>query len=163
VKNYKYFYRGQYENELKENEITAEKGKKIKFQDYDIYLKKFQYHNALDSVLKKNNVEVILSLIEELIDRNALKIALLNRTEEDLILILNFIKWKIRDPKATNVLVYVLNLVIEYYMVMLEKSPQITRIFREINNIINDEIKMENDLNEINNKIDLLININSFN
>ena len=147
---------------MQENEITAAKGKKIKLQDYDIYLKKFQYHNALDAVLKKNNVEIILSLIEELIDRNALKLALMNRTEDDLVLLLNFIKWKIRDPKATNVLIYVLDLVIEYYMVMLDRSPHVTRIFREINNIIQDEIKIENDLNEINNKIDLLININNF-
>lgn len=55
--------------------------KKKKLDDYDKYLKKFEYHNALDSALQKNNTEIIVSVIEELIDRNALKLALLNRNE----------------------------------------------------------------------------------
>ena len=96
MKNYKYFFRGQYEDNITPNDILPEKGKKKNLQEYDRYLKKFQYHNALDSALKKNNVEMIMSVFEELIDRNALKLALLNRSEEDLEQLLNFILWKIK-------------------------------------------------------------------
>jgi U3 small nucleolar RNA-associated protein 15 len=151
-----------WDNEVNEGEVIAPKGKKQKLQDYDIYLKKFQYHNALDSALQKNNVEIILSLLEELIDRNVLKLALMNRTEDDLILLLNFIKWKIRDPKAINILIYMLELIIEFYMVMLDRSVPVRKLFNEIHFIINEEIKMESELKEINNKIDLLININNY-
>ena len=87
----------------------------------------------------------------------------MNRTEEDLVLLLNFIKWKLRDPKAINVLIYMLDLLLEFYMVILDKSAPIQGLFKEISNIINEEVKMENELLDINNKIDLLLNIQTFN
>lgn len=113
----------------------------------------------MDAVLQKKNVEVILSLIEELIDRNVLKLALMNRNENGLMIILEFIKWKIRDPKATNILIYVFDLIIEFYLIIFSKSQSIQKLLYEISNIISEEIKMENQLTEINKKIDLLINI----
>ena len=80
VKNYKYFFRGQNEKSDKDsNEIHVSAKKRLK--DYDIYFKKFQYHSALDAALSTKNVEIIISVLEELLDRNALKVALLNRNE----------------------------------------------------------------------------------
>jgi U3 small nucleolar RNA-associated protein 15 len=160
VKGYKYFYRGQYEKKLEDGDITALTEKKKRLQDYDIFLKKFQYHNALDCVLKRNEVEVIMSVIEELIDRNALKIALLNRSEEDLEILLNFIFWKIRDPKTMNVLLYVFNLLVDFYKIAIGHNSKINELFRKINEAIQQEIKFENDLREINNTIDSINSIN---
>lgn len=80
VKNYKYFFRGQNEKSEKDTlEVFGSAKKKLK--EYDIYFKKFQYHSALDAALLTKNVEIIISVLEELLDRNALKVALLNRNE----------------------------------------------------------------------------------
>lgn len=162
VKNYKYFFRGQYEDNLAEGEITVEPGKKKKLQEHDIYLKKFQYHDALDCVLKKRNVEVTMSVIEELIDRNTLKLALLNRSEEDIELVLKFILWKIRDPKTMNTLLYVFNIVMDYYILTYGKSERIDKLFGQISEALKEEIYLEKSLLNISSKIDSINNINSY-
>lgn len=145
-----------------EGEITVDTGKKIKLQEYDKLLKKFQYHEALNSALKCKNVEITITVIEELIDRNALKLALLNRSEEDLELILNFILWKIRDPKLMHTIIYMFNLVISYYMIMFGENSKIDKLFKQIFKAINDEIEYEKALLKINAKIDSINNIKSY-
>lgn len=162
MKNYKYFFRGQYEDNITSNDILPEKGKKKNLQEYDRYLKKFQYHNALDSALKKNNVEMIMSVLEELIDRNALKLALLNRSEEDLEQLLNFVLWKIKDPKTQNILVHVFNLIIDYYMVAFGTNDIIDELFRKIYDAIKEEIAYEQGLTEINETIESINNIYNY-
>lgn len=103
----------------------------------------------MDSVLQKKNVELTITVIEELIDRNALKLALLNRSEEDLEILLNFILWKIRDAKTMNILIYVYNLIIDYYMATFGKNAKIDSLFLKINNAITEEIAFQMKLKEI--------------
>lgn len=84
VKNYRYFNRGQYIKEIDDQlaslTVSLPASKKVKTKDFDKYFKNFEYHNALDAAIKSNNIENIASVIEELITRNALKLALLNRS-----------------------------------------------------------------------------------
>jgi hypothetical protein len=112
--------------------------------------------------LKKNNVEMIMSVFEELIDRNALKLALLNRSEEELEQLLNFVLWKIRDPKTQNVLVHVFNLLVEYYMVAYGTNYKIDELFRKIYDAIKEEIAYEKGLTEINETIESINNIYNY-
>jgi U3 small nucleolar RNA-associated protein 15 len=130
--------------------------------EHDIFLKKFQFKNALDSVLKKKNVEIIMSLVEELIDRNVLKLALINRNEDELALVLNFILWKIRDPKSMNTLLYVFNLLIDFYMIMYGKNEKISKLFEDILKNIREEIEFEKSLLNFNAKIDSISQINNY-
>jgi U3 small nucleolar RNA-associated protein 15 len=106
---------------------------------------------------------MIITVIEELIDRNALKLALLNRSPEDLELLLQFILWKIRDPKAMNVLIYMLNLLIDFYMIMYGKNERISDLFNNILLSLKEEVEFEKSLIEVNSKIDsintLILNI----
>ena len=159
VKNYKYFNRGQYAKNVEEGDVVVEKGKKKSTQQYDIYLKKFQYKKALDCVLKGGNVEVILAMIEELIDRNALKIALMNRSEDEVENVLNFILWKIRDVKAMNILIYVFDLMMNYYFIVANKSPKIKELFEKIQKEIQNEISFEEDLMGISKEIESITRI----
>lgn len=162
VKNYKYFNRGQYEDNLIEDEVHPTRQRKNKLQDYDIWLKKFQYKNSLSSVIKKKNVELIVSVIEELIDRNTLKLALMNRTEEDLAEILEFILWKIRDPKVMNILTYVFNILIDFYSPVLNKSNRIRTLFERANTEIQKEIDFEQSLIQLNSKLETVHNIKHY-
>ena len=165
VKNYKYFNRGQYIKNLDRNtDIYIEKQKKKKLQKYDIYIKKFLYHEALDYALKTKQTEIIMGVIEELINRNTLKMAILKRNEEDVILLLNFILLKIREPKIMNILIYIFDLMINYYIIFIEKNEEINKLFKAIEKEINNEIKFEKELfnikDEINNIIEVYNNIN---
>jgi U3 small nucleolar RNA-associated protein 15 len=104
-------------------------------------------------------VELVVSVIEELIDRNGLKIALLNRNEEDLILLLKFIQWKIRDPKVMNTLLYIFNLLIDYYMGMYGRNKEIDGLFKQILSDIQQEINQEKQLLEISSTIESMNNL----
>jgi hypothetical protein len=100
--------------------------------------------------------------LEELIDRNALKIALLNRTEEDLEILLNFILWKIRDPKTMSIVIYVFNMIVDFYFIMYGKNQKIDNLFDKILESINEEVEFEKELKEIDSKIDTVINLNKY-
>ena len=50
-------------------------------QPYENHLKKFEYKMALNATLKSGNPEVVLSLVEELVERKGVHIALANRSE----------------------------------------------------------------------------------
>ncbi len=100
--------------------------------------------------------------MEELIDRNALKIALLNRTEEDLEILLNFILWKIRDPKTMSIVIYVFNMIVDFYFIMYGKNQKIDNLFDKILESINEEVEFEKELKEIDSKIDTVINLNKY-
>ena len=160
VKNYKYFNRGQYTKNLnKENDIFIEKGKKKNLQKYDKYIKKFQYRKALDIVIESKHVENILGVFEELIDRNALKLALLKRSEEEVEIILEFILWKIREPKAMNILLYVFDLMVNYYILFSNKNDKINNLFNQIEEEINNEYQFEKDLLEIKDEIQTITQV----
>ena len=102
---------------------------------------------------------MILAMIEELIDRNALKIALMNRSEDEVENVLNFILWKIRDVKAMNILIYVFDLMMNYYFIVANKSPKIKELFEKIQKEIQNEISFEEDLMGISKEIESITRI----
>ena len=100
AKNYKYFYRGQYGVTPDAADIIAGmQSKKQKLQAYEKLLKKFHYRQALSEAIRTNNPEVVVALIEELMQRGGLELALANRQPDELELLLSFIKWKLPDHR----------------------------------------------------------------
>jgi U3 small nucleolar RNA-associated protein 15 len=166
VKNYKYFNRGQYLKEIDEKSkqlITSKqimKKRNNKLKVYDKMLKSFQYQNALNSVLNSQNVEDIISVIEELITRNALKLSLLNRTEEEVKVILKFIEKKINDPRICNILIHLFDLIVEYYSKVFGMNIEIDNLFDSINKKIEEEIKNQEEFTNIHNDLEDLLTHN---
>lgn len=60
---------------------TSVQRKKKKLQTYEQHLKSFEYKQALTSALATKNPEVIVALIEELVERDGLFVALSSRSE----------------------------------------------------------------------------------
>jgi len=98
AKNYKYFYRGQY-NIMPDADdiIQSMTNKKQKLQKYESSMKNFQYKKSLNQALDVQNPEVVCTLLEELIQRDALELAVANRSPEELMSLVKFIEWKISD------------------------------------------------------------------
>merc|ERR1712226_1763236 len=81
--SYAHFVRGTNLNvSVNEHVVMEFKGKKLKM--YDQLLKKFQYIDALDEVLRSKDPKAVIAVLEELGRRQGLKIALSNRDEESL-------------------------------------------------------------------------------
>jgi hypothetical protein len=71
-------------------------------------------------------------------------------------ILLKFIQWKIRDPKTMNILLYVFNLLIDYYIVMYGRSNTIDTLFKNILEVVKEEIEFEKKLLETSSKIESL-------
>lgn len=59
----------------------------------------------MNKAIQSGNPEIVLALIEELIQRSSLEVALANRSEKELEDLLKFVKWKIQDIKYQSVLI----------------------------------------------------------
>ena len=79
VKNTKYFHRGANEK-ADESDLQLEKTIRTKLSEYDSLLKKFRYGEVLDSALRTQRPEIIVSVLQELEQRSALPAALRSRT-----------------------------------------------------------------------------------
>ena len=164
VKNYRYFFRGQYNKSMEEEELYVDKKQKIKLNESDKYIKKFQYQKALNSAVEKGD-EIVFSIIDELVDRNTLKLALFNEDQNSLINILKLIKKKIHNPTKMNQIIYLMEIINKFYGVFKGKNEEINNLFNEIEKEINEEIKFEKDMIMLDSDINAIIqtyeNINS--
>ncbi|CAI2366443.1 unnamed protein product [Moneuplotes crassus] len=155
-KGYKHFYRGQYTKESGMDDIISKSRKKINLQKFEKYLKKFQYKNALNSALEKRSTDITVSLIEELIQRSSLEIAIANRSEEELILLLDFLIWKISDYRFSDILVEVAKIVIDMYSCVIGHSEEVFKKFKELYTKVDTEIDEQKQMLEVKSKLDTL-------
>jgi U3 small nucleolar RNA-associated protein 15 len=156
VKNYRYFFRGQYKKNLEEDELFVDKKPKINLNESDKYIKKFQYQKALNFAVHKDD-EIVFSIIDELVDRNTLKLALFNEDQNSLIDILKLVKKKIRNPSKMNQFIYLMDLINKYYGVFKGKNEEVNNLFNEIEKEINEEIQYEKNMIQLNSDIDALV------
>ena len=156
VKNYRYFFRGQYKKNLEEDELFVDKKPKINLNESDKYIKKFQYQKALNFAVHKDD-EIVFSIIDELVDRNTLKLALFNEDQNSLIDILKLVKKKIHNPSKMNQFIYLMDLINKYYGVFKGKNEEVNNLFNEIEKEINEEIQYEKDMIQLNSDIDSLV------
>lgn len=156
VKNYRYFFRGQYNKTMDEEELFIDKQQKIKLNEVDKYIKKFQYQKALNSAVEKND-EIVFSIIDELVDRNTLKLALFNEDQNSLINILKLIKKKIHNPNKMNQIIYLMDIINKFYGMFKGKNEEINNLFNDIEKEINDEIQFEKDMIKLDADINAII------
>ncbi len=96
-------------------------------------MKSFEYKQALTSALATKNPEVIVALIEELVERDGLFIALGNRSEQELCVLLEFLVWKISDYRYSNVLIEVARIVLNMYAGVVGLSDKVDyRLFKDL-------------------------------
>ena len=84
-------------------------------QAYDVYLKRFQYHQALDAALRTNRAATIAAMLEELVDRSALLTAISGRSEEGLAPLLFFLLNYLVHPLYSAVMLDVIGCVLSVY------------------------------------------------
>jgi U3 small nucleolar RNA-associated protein 15 len=127
---------------------------------HDELLKKFNHSLALNRVLRANanEPEVVVSFIQELIRRAALKSSLAGRTDKDLKVVVEFLIKYIRDPRFSRILVDTALILTEVYMPHINRSIEIQSMFKRLNNVINSELNCMQQMLEIAGQLSSLIN-----
>lgn len=84
------FYKGAGNAVLQTDDALVESERRVRLKPYEKHLKKFSYQRALDAALKTQNPLVVVTVLEELLRRSGLTIALSDRDEVSLEPLLSF-------------------------------------------------------------------------
>ena len=145
--------------------VTKRKYTKPQLKEYDIALRKYRHAEALDAAMKEEDPCETVSLMQELLRRNRLNVALSRRQETpELDRIFEFVVSYFVDSLSSNLLTFtasfplqieyirdfrfnrtlldVTNALIDVYAGDLLDSPQILKHFTTLNQIINEEAEL---------------------
>jgi U3 small nucleolar RNA-associated protein 15 len=152
----KFFNRGMNEKAA-EDDFTIDNSKKKKLKVYDSLLKAFKYQEALDAVLESKQPLAVYSLLEELIRRNGLKIALNGRDEVTLEPFVSYLIRFITMPRYTKLLIEVSNTLFDIYAPVLGQSVLIDELFTKLRNKLVAEIQFQKQLMNVLGTLDVII------
>lgn len=126
---------------LEDAVIVAEKSKHLKV--YEKLFKKFSYQKALDSALKTRNPLTIVTVLEELGNRNGIAIALAGRNENSLEPLLSFAAKYISNPRYSKLTMQVIHHVLDLYGNILGHSDSIDELFVKLRQQIKKEVEFQ--------------------
>ena len=109
-------------------------------QAYDVYLKRFQYHAALDAALRTNRAVVIGAMLEELIDRGGLQVAVGGRDEEGMKALLGWLLMYVSHPGYMGVALDVMGVVLKVYGAVVGESRVMDEWVRRVEEKVKDEV-----------------------
>ena len=100
--------------------------------------------------------------MEELVERDALCIALANRDEDELIKVLDFLVWKLSDHRYSQVLLEVARITLDMYAGVVGLSDKVdNKLFNQLNLLVNDQLELQKGLLELSGQIDLVTRLAS--
>jgi U3 small nucleolar RNA-associated protein 15 len=137
----KYFNRGSSE-QAGPLDYKAEVVKKQHLKPYDTFLKKFQYQQALNAALDTQRAVVVTAVLDELIQRGGLKIALAGRDDTTLEPFLRFLVKNVVNPHFTLLLTDVATTTLELYSSVLGQSVTIDELFMALFRRLQEETQL---------------------
>ena len=147
----KYFERGKSlksggDNRDASEDLQALVQRKQRLRSYDMALRKFRYHEALDAALASRNPTVVVTVLEELVYRQGLHKALSGRDEVTLEPLLSFLSRYTTNPRYAALLVDVCRLVLEMYKAVLGQSEAIDELFTRLGRHVKLEVGFQRDV-----------------
>jgi len=128
-----------------------------KLSTFDKALKSFKYHEAFDAALLDGSPEVVVSVVEELVQRNGLRIALQGRDQQTLQPVVAFLARQITSPPFSQVLIGVANLLLDMYAPVLGQSAAIDELFVKLRNVLEAEVRLQAELAQLMGAMDVLL------
>lgn len=122
---------------FREADEVVELFKRQREEKYDKLLRKFEYSQALDSVLTRNYVsnrpQVTVAVMQELLKRQALTIAFGNRTQDSIFKIVAFFNKYLSDNRFTRSIIDFINIFLDTYeKTFLSLTDQVQRLIIEL-------------------------------
>ncbi len=153
---YRFFLRGR-QHAPQPEEMVVERAAVSKLSAFDKALKSFKYHDALDAALLNGSPEVVVAVIEELVQRNGLRIALQGRDQHSLEPVVAFLVRHITSPPFAAVLLGVANLLLDMYAPVLGQSAAIDELFVKLRTALEAEMRLQAELSQLMGAMDVLL------
>lgn len=165
AQTFRYFIRNQHAISAQEGELVIAKRKKAALAEHDKMLRKFRYADALDRALEGNRPDVVFAVIEELVNRGGLALALRGRDEDSLTPLIEFLSKHIRDPRYSNDAIHVCHRILDTYCIPLESSShQESASFQALMHSITllleqvkEEVRLQDDILHLKGMLDTLL------
>ncbi|KAK8635632.1 hypothetical protein V6N13_004359 [Hibiscus sabdariffa] len=155
---FRYFHRGQSEKPV-EGDYLVMRNKKVKLAEHDKLLKKFRHKDALVSVLNKKNRENVVAVMEELVTRKKLLKCVSNLDADELGLLLTFLSKNATMPRYSSLLMGLTEKVIEMRAEDIRSSDPLKGHIRNLKRSIEEELRIQHSLQEIQGIISPLLRI----
>uniref|UniRef100_A0A5B7BUV0 U3 small nucleolar RNA-associated protein 15 C-terminal domain-containing protein n=1 Tax=Davidia involucrata TaxID=16924 RepID=A0A5B7BUV0_DAVIN len=155
---FRYFHRGQNEKPS-EGDYLITKPKKVKLAEHDKLLNKFRHKEALVSALSGKNPENVVAVMEELVARKKLLKCVSNLDTEELGLLLRFLQRHSTMLRYAGLLMGLTKKVIEMRAEDVRASDVLKGHIRNLKRSVEEEIRMQQSLQEIQGIISPLLRI----
>jgi U3 small nucleolar RNA-associated protein 15 len=153
---YSHFFRGAaYHGDR--TDVVLENERKQHLQPYDAMLKAFQYGPALNAALQSGNPSIVVSLIDELIQRSGLRQALHNRDDASLEPILRFVVKYIANPSYSTYMADLALMLLEIYTPVIGQSPAVDQLLTQLTRRLTDELRLQDDCTVLQGELDLIL------
>lgn len=140
------------------DEFRVETRRKERLRDYDRYLKSFKYSAALDAALKKTvRPTTTFALILELVQRDALRVALSGRDDVTLEPLLSFLTRHVTDPRFGEACADVVAVLLDLYSPQLGHSPLVDELLAKLNGRVERELAFQRELFKLRGALDMTL------
>jgi len=153
---YRYFLRGRTHAPQAEDLIGV-RGKAPKLSSFDMSLKGFRYHEALDAALLTGSAEVVAGVVEELVQRNGLRIALAGRDQQSLQPLIAFLVRHATTPPFGAAFVGLTELLLDMYAPVLGQSAAVDELFVKLRVALEAEAQLQAELSQLMGAMDVLL------
>ncbi|KAL2940650.1 Protein SLOW WALKER 1 [Bienertia sinuspersici] len=155
---FRYFHRGQSEKP-KGGEHLISRPKRVKLAEHDKLLKKFRHKDALVAVLQKKNPDNSVAVIEELVARKKLFRCVSNLDVQELEQLLVFLQKYTTLPRYAGLLMPFANKVIQMRAEDIRASDVLKVQMRNLKRTIQEELRIQQSLLELQGVISPLMRI----
>lgn len=142
--------------------VVVNAGKKQKIlEKHEELLRKFKHTTALNRVLRvyaKNEPQIVVNFMQELIRRSALKNALAGRPDNQLKFIMAFLTQHLSDPRFSRILIDVSLALVEVYTTQINRSSEIQAVFKHLSQTLASVISALTEMTKISGQLQLIIN-----
>ncbi|GAA5905871.1 hypothetical protein JCM8208_003363 [Rhodotorula glutinis] len=140
-----------------EGEVKVSKERRRKLTEWDRMLKSFRYGDALDSVMRGDvTPATAFALLDELIRRDGLPIALANRTDLTLEPVLSFLVKHIVHPRYSTLAADIASVLVDIYTPTLGLSPLIDTLFSRLRRKLDEELDFQGELTQVRGALDMV-------
>lgn len=141
----------------------VEKVYREKLDKHDKLLRKFEYSEALSSVLTRycmnKKPETTVALMHELLKRQGLETAFANRTQDSIGKLITFFIKYISDARFTTKLIDIINVFLDVFEDSFhEQSSQVQRMFMQLHSRIKIEEELTMEFLKLQGELDIVMN-----
>lgn len=117
----------------------------------------YRYGDALDEALTHGQVDIVLSLVEELAARDGLAAAIRSRTPASLIQLLLMLNKNVEHPGHAATVLQVVNCVLDLHLETVAGSAALVDLLHDLKGRIGAEIKVQEELTELSGQVAMLL------